>query len=573
MAGGKETPRQKMIGMMYLVLTALLAMNISKDVLNAFIQINTGLAKTNSILDEKSGATIDAINKSTEGAKAVPFQKKAEEVDKLADAMISYIEEMKARVIASSSKGSKDGAGFEDYMKDGKCISPDAKDENGKPIITKPDENQNNTALLIGPKPESPRQDPFSAYELRTKLEKYRDELLAIKVVRGDSSGKAFELEEAVKSAITNSFKFEPGLDHDGKEEVWETNNFFHMPLVAVIASLSKIQTDVMNAKNNVVSALAQGINASDLKFTDVTVAVVPKQSYVLRGDEYEVEIYLAAFNKTNQSKVYMGGEYSGDTPESAQVFDVGGKTPLLTEGDGKARFKTNTGGMSLGQHGYRGQISYMKDGKEEYIPFNVPNFFVGEPALVVSPVQMNVFYRGLDNPVEISVPGVPQDKLEASCEGCQEFKKGDKGVWNVRPGTGNNAKIVVNATINGQKKSIGTKEFRVKRIPDPVPSFSGKKPFDSTINGADAAIAAGVRAEMENFDFNVTVKVKSFKMTITNQGSFKEFSANSNACTDQMRENLKKAKKGEKIFIEEIMVDLPDGTTRKVSPITLKVM
>jgi len=127
MAGGKETPRQKMIGMMYLVLTALLAMNISKDVLNAFIQINNGLAKTNTILDEKSGATIEAINKSTEGAKAIPFQKKAEEVDKLADAMIAYIEEMKARVIASSSKGSKDGAGFEEFMKDGKCIAPDAK--------------------------------------------------------------------------------------------------------------------------------------------------------------------------------------------------------------------------------------------------------------------------------------------------------------------------------------------------------------------------------------------------------------------------------------------------------------
>jgi gliding motility-associated protein GldM len=573
MAGGKETPRQKMIGMMYLVLTALLAMNISKDVLNAFIQISNGLGKTNTILEQKSQATIEAINGSTEGAKAVPFQKKAEEVDKVTDAVMAYIEEMKARVIASSSKGNKDGAGFEEYMVDGKCIAPDAKNADGKAIITKPDENQNNTSLLIGPKPESPRQDPFSAYELRTKLEKFRDELLAVKVIRGDSSGKAFELGEDVKAAIQNTFKFDPGKDNDGKEELWETNNFYHMPLVAVLANLNKIQTDVMNAKNNVVNALAGGINASDLKFTDVTVAVVPKQSYVLRGDEYEVEIYLAAFNKTNQSKVYMGGEYSGDTPETATVFDVGGKTPILTEGDGKARYKVNTGGMSLGQHGYRGQISYMKDGKEEYIAFNVPNFFVGEPALVVSPVQMNVFYRGLDNPVEISVPGVPQDKIEANCEGCQEFRKGDKGQWNVKPGAGTTAKIVVAATINGQKKSIGTKEFRVKRIPDPVPSFSGKKPFDSTISGADAAVAQGVRAEMENFDFNVAVKVKSFKMTITNQGSFKEFSSNSNACTDQMRENIKKAKKGEKIFIEEIMVDLPDGTSRKVSPITLKVI
>jgi len=91
MAGGKETPRQKMIGMMYLVLTALLAMNISKDVLQAFIQIQKGLGKTNTILEEKSQRTIEGINASTEGAKAVPFQKAVAEVDKISDELINFI--------------------------------------------------------------------------------------------------------------------------------------------------------------------------------------------------------------------------------------------------------------------------------------------------------------------------------------------------------------------------------------------------------------------------------------------------------------------------------------------------
>jgi len=150
MAGGKETPRQKMIGMMYLVLTALLAMNISKDVLNAFIQINKGLGKTNEILDQKSQATIDAINSSTEGAKAVPFQQKVVEVDQWTDAMMAYIEEMKARVMASSMKGNADGTGFEEFMIDGKAIYADTKNADGKLIVSTPDENQNNTALLVG---------------------------------------------------------------------------------------------------------------------------------------------------------------------------------------------------------------------------------------------------------------------------------------------------------------------------------------------------------------------------------------------------------------------------------------
>ena len=572
MAGGKETPRQKMIGMMYLVLTALLAMNISKDVLNAFIQINKGLGKTNSILEQKAQATIDAINGSTEVEKARPFQLKVAEVDQWTDAVISYMEEMKARVIASSLHGNKDGSGFEEYLINGVSIVPDAKNEDGKPIITKPDENQNNTSLLVGPNPQTPRQDPFSAYELRTKLEKFRDDLLNLQVVKADSSGGVFPLPDDVKLSIQNAFKFDAGIDNDGREELWETNNFYHMPLVAVLANMSKIQTDVMNAKNNVVNALAGGINASDLKFTDVTPAVVPTKSYVMRGDEYVAEIYLAAFNKTSQIKVYMGGEYNG-TGEGLEAFEIGGKEALLSEGDGKVRFKMNTGGMSLGDHGYRGQIAYLKDGVETFIPFIVPPFYVGEPALVVSPVQMNVFYRGLENPVEISVPGVGPSKLKPSCEGCAEFRQGDKGQWIVKPGTGNEAKISVSAEINGENKNMGTKEFRVKRIPDPVPSFAGKKPYDSTIQKGDAANAVGIRADMEGFDFNVIPKVTSFKITITSQGSFKEFTVKGRELPDNVKENINKARTGEKIFIEEIMVDMPDGTKRKISPITLKII
>ncbi len=571
MAGGKETPRQKMIGMMYLVLTALLAMNISKDVLNAFIQINKGLGKTNEILEQKSQATIDAINSSTEGAKAVPFQQKVVELDQWADAMMAYIEEMKARVMASSMEGNADGEGFEKFMANGKAIYPDYKDADSSLVVTTPDENQNNTSLLVGSEPQSPKDGAFSAKELRMKLEEYRDKLAGIVVNKGDSLG-TWTLPEDVKASIINTFTFNPGRDADNNPEPWETNNFYHMPLVAVLANLAKIQTDVMNAKNNVAVSLAQGINASDLKFTDVTVAVVPKQSYVLRGDEFEAEIYLAAFNKTSQTKVYMGGEYKGENAPA--VFDPSGRQAIVSEADGKCRFKVNTGGMSLGSHGYSGQIAYLKDGKEEYIPFVVPPFFVGEPALVISPVQMNVFYRGLDNPVEISVPGVSQDQVEATCSGCQSFAKGEKGQWNVKPGGEKVATISVSATINGEKKSIGTKEFRIKPIPDPIPSFNGKKPTDATITQGELSVATGIRADMSNFDFNVTVRAKSFVITIgTASGGVKEYNNPSNTLTDGNKEVLKKVKKGEKIFIEKIMVDMPDGTTRQLSNINLKVV
>lgn len=574
MAGGKETPRQKMIGMMYLVLTALLALNISKDVLEAFIQIDEGLTVTNQVLDEKAKSTLAALQNPPKGEeeKAKPFAEKAVEVVDMTSKMMSYIEEMKARVMASSHKGNSDGTGFEEYMKDGLAVLPGAVDENEKPYISKPDENQNNTALLIGPNPESPRTDPFSANELKTKLLQYKDQLVNLRVTKSDSSGTSFELPEDVKTSLDAVFAFNDSEDRDGKKETWETHNFFHMPLVAVIANLSKLQTDVMNSKNHVLTALASGINASDMKFTDVTVAVVPQQSYVIKGDEYSVEVYLAAYNKTSQTKLYMGPQYSGDSkPTNPSAFAPSGDG-IASNSEGKCIFKTSTGGMTLGPHGYTGQIAYMKDGKEEYIPFATPPFFVGEAALVVSPVNMNVFYRGLDNPVDISVPGVHKSAIKVSMDGGTISGPSADGTYNVKPGQGKDATIRVVAKVNGKDTQMPAKSFRVKSIPDPVPSFGGKTPSDNTISSGELTVAAGIKAAMENFDFPVTAVVTSFNLSVYVSGSWKDYPSHGRELSPDGKAALGRLKKGEKFYLEKIMCKMPDGTERKLAGIGLRV-
>jgi gliding motility-associated protein GldM len=133
MAGGKETPRQKMIGMMYLVLTALLAMNISKDVLNAFIQINRGLVKNSANSEERADATLGLLDNWSDKEKARPFQDKAHELVEKADALVAHIIELKARVLACSAKGNPDGSGFEEYIVDGHLIDIGDKEKVTKP--------------------------------------------------------------------------------------------------------------------------------------------------------------------------------------------------------------------------------------------------------------------------------------------------------------------------------------------------------------------------------------------------------------------------------------------------------
>jgi len=571
MAGGKETPRQKMIGMMYLVLTALLAMNISKDVLNAFLQINRTQMKTSEILDSKAKASFAALSspKPEDAAKAVPFQQKASEVLAKTQEIVKYMEEIKGRTMAASMKSNKTGDGFEDFMENGKAL--DMLSAAGKEKVTKPDENTNATGFLIGSKPHEPKQEPWSANEMKRKLEEYALFMRTVNVTNIDN--KQVSLPVDIVASIDSAFTFKEEVDLDGKSEPWEVNRFHDTPLAACIATMSMLQTSVMNTQAQVLSWLQGSINATDMKFTDVTVAAVPLQSYVLKGDEFQAEIFLAAYNKNSTTKIYPGGEYTGERP--TEVTEGAGASGGAIESgpDGKCIFKVNTGGLSLGSHGFKGQISYLKDGQEKFLNYFIPAMTVGAPALVVSPVNVNVFYRGLDNPVEVSVPGVDPSALRVSMDGGSISGPGSDGTFNVKPGEGKEAVIRVSATINGKETAMPPKNFRIKRIPDPIPSFGGKKPYDSTIPQGDAAVAAGVRAEMEGFDFPVTASVTKFIVSMVSNGQYKEYACSSNKISDDASGAIKKMKKGEKVFIEQIMCKMPDGTERKLAPITLKLM
>jgi gliding motility-associated protein GldM len=330
------------------------------------------------------------------------------------------------------------------------------------------------------------------------------------------------------------------------------------------------LQTGVMNTQAQVMAWLQGSINATDLKFTDVTVAAVPLQSYVLKGKDYELEVYLAAYNKTSNTKLYMSGAYNGDKVPTPSTFTASGDG-IAADPDGKCRFKVNTGSLSLGPHGYTGQIGYEKDGKMEFIPFATQPFFVGEPALVVSPVNMNVFYRGLDNPVEISVPGVDRSALTVTMSGGSIAPSPD-GTYNVKPGEGKEATINVSANINGESVQMPARNFRIKAIPNPVPSFAGKKPFDNTIAQGDAMVAQGVRADMEGFDFPVTAQITSFTLVIMSNGVEKPYKSNGNRIPEDGAQAIRKMKKGEKLYIEQVMCRMPDNTERKLPGITLKV-
>ncbi len=568
MAGGKETPRQRMIGMMYLVLTALLALNISKEVLNGFVKVEKSLRTTQGTLNGKVKETMGELEAkyAANKEKVQPFMTQAQELNKRADALVQYITQLKARTMSASvgDYAEQEAAGFSAYI---------GKDEFGNDTtlslmyIDKKDEYQNLTAFMVGSEPQSPKQEEWSAHTLRVKMEEFREYIKAIKFT--DNLGGTRELPDYIKDQVDATFHFGMEME-DGKEVLWEAANFYDVPLAAVMPLMTKMTLDIQDAQEDILAWLLSGVDAKSYKFTKLRPIVVVGQNYLLRGDSMRADILLAAYDETNRPSIVVGNSnFSGTKPSG----NVNG-TPLKVSADGLGLFRRSTAGMPIGDVTYEGVIRYQgPDGSVETHPFVTPTFTIAEPALVVSPTKMNVFYRGLDNPVEISVPGVASDKLTATISGDHKLTRAADGTFIVRPGASPEANITVTATMpDGSKKTMPPRKFRVKRVPDPVPVFAGKVPTDRSISKGDLQVAVGVAARMENFDFEVATTVRSFRMTATVGGNIVEKESNSNKVTADMKAMLEQVRKGNLVMLSEIRVSMPDGTDRILPSITLKV-
>jgi gliding motility-associated protein GldM len=203
-----------------------------------------------------------------------------------------------------------------------------------------------------------------------------------------------------------------------------------------------------------------------------------------------------------------------------------------------------------------------------------VPAFFVGEPVAVVNAVKCNVLYKGLENPVEISVPGANGD-VNATCQGCEQMNKVKSGSYMIKPDKNQKvATISVSAMINGEQKSMGSKEFRIKRVPDPFAMFAGKKSSDSKISKGSIAGGDKVFAQMDpEFIFDgINYQIKKFTLTVLSGGKPYEESSNGNLLTSSMKSALAAVKAGNQVVVSNIVAIGPDGGERLLGNIALKV-
>jgi gliding motility-associated protein GldM len=536
MSGGKETPRQKMIGMMYLVLTALLALNVSKEILNAFVIIEEGLNVTNTNFDSKNGILYSKFEKamSDNKTKTKPWFDKAQQAKKLSAELCGFVDEIKSELYQKIQKVTKEQADTFQLK------NLDSKDENNIP-----------TEVLIGAGADA-EHATGKAKDLKEKIEQYKKDMLAL----------VPEKERAnLKLGLSTEEMYSIG---DEKMVAWESNLFAHNPVAAVLSVLAKIKNDIKNAESDVVSTLLKSIDANDFKFDAIEAKVVAPTSYITLGEDYTADIFVSAHSSTQNPEIVIG---QVDTTSKVPKL-VGTGTPVEVH-DGVGKYVVKTG--SEGVQEYAGLINVKApDGSVKPYRFS-GSYMVARPSMAISPTKMNVFYIGVENPVSISVAGAAPTDVVATLSGAQgSITAKGQGNYIVKVSAGAKCDINVSVKTKTGSKSMGKMEFRIKKVPSPLASFAGVTGDGSATKG-ELQAAGGVIPKLEDFVFDLKFPVVSWVMSMNINGLFVDEPANGPNKTEKMNAMIAKAKPGTKILIEQVKVQAPDGV-RKIPGCVIKV-
>ena len=513
----KMSPRQKMINLMYIVLTAMLALNVSNDVLNGFSQVEEGLKRSNRTITARNMQIMAQLQAfyNDDQEHGLPLMTSGNEVRNVTDSLYDYIEELKTMIVKEADGPAADV----DHIKN--------RDNLDAATIVMLSQDKRGTDLRM-------RINRFKSY-----ISKYVDD-----------PEKLRNIEQALS---TEPFKANADISND---KTWEETMFENMPTVAAISLLSKLQNDVRYAEGEVLNHLLKLTNVedlSDLKVNWVDAFVIPQSRVVMRGSKYQSQIVLAAIDSTQRPVVYVNGTRLSN---NRGLYEV-------------------TASQS-GNFDYSGYIEVVgQDGQLIKRDFR-SSYTVIDPIATVSATMMNVFYTGIDNPVSISVPGIGNGTVSATMTNGTLTKSGDG--WVARPSqVGVNCDISVSVEIDGVRTNVGTSTFKARKLPDPTAyinlggdnRYKGGKPIAKGtllgVNNLHAAIDDGL--------LDIEFTVVSFEtLTFGSMGeAIPEISMGS-AFSERQKTSFRRMKRGTRFFITRIKATGPDGVTREISPMEVVV-
>lgn len=564
MAGGKETPRQKMIGMMYLVLTALLALNVSKEIINAFAKLDVKLMESNIIILNNRDALMgqfDAMMAVPANKKQVkPWQEKAEKVMKMAYEMDKYIN-LDCKNVLIKDVEQKDYVSEDTKTKRFITISP---------MEIEQKDNYDAATRLFGGEPGTPGH--AKGAEIREKIMKYRDDILLLVTEYNDGKRKYKINPKAITSTdpegmikelraelqknvfIEDRDKVEaiykmltiPEKLKDFEEEVdWQLGMFDHAPVVAASALFTALSCDIRNAEVKAIEILLAKVNVPAFKFNKIEPLAFAKSNYMNMGDSLNLSVMIAAYDSTEIPTIKYG--IDADTTNEANWKEIKGKIKL--EGKGS------------GEHFVKGVIGIKEKGEIKWKPWKFM-YEVGEPTAAIGNIEMNVLYMTYDNKLKATASGFPPDKVSLTSGSAQITKKADYYSVNVTNQAliGKEIELSVSGKTATGSKSLGSFKFKVRRLPTPNVYFNQTPNTVSVIKKTEL-LSGGLTAGYDaSIPLNIKFGVNGFDMVVSFKGTEKTYKSNSNALTSEMLQLVKVMAAGQTITFKNIRIKGPGG-------------
>lgn len=497
MAGGKETTRQRMINIMYLVLLAMLALNVSDTILDAFKNINDSLDTSKNNVNTSINQLFSAFENSKlkeEPARAQPIYDRAKQAQAAADELNNYIESIK-----------------KEFTTAGDGIDPETED-----LVNRSNQDIAQDIMINQKK----------ADELKKRINATREKLISL-LDPADRATVAFSLEAK-----------DPERKRKGN---WQSTYFGEgTPLTAAMTILTKLQADTKNAEAEVVKKLFGNMDKAQVNLDQFAAVAVAPTSYVIQGQPYTAEVFLTASD-------------SRSTPD----ITVNGNKLSIKEGKGTYTGGTS----SVGEFTWVGTIRVRQtDGQVKEYKTQPQKYQVAKPSATVSSTKMNVIYAGIPNPFTVSAAGFPLESVRASISaGSMSGSNGNYNV-NVSGGqVGSEVSINVSATNAGKTVSLGAQKFRVKAIPKPVAKVGGRAGGD--IASVQLKSESEIEADLDDFPFDVKFKIQRYKLTVIKPRSDAvTISGSGGSFAGAVKAAINSVTPGTRVFFEDIVSVGPDG-------------
>ncbi|WP_299253429.1 gliding motility protein GldM [uncultured Lacinutrix sp.] len=518
MAGGKASSRQKMINLMYLVFIAMMAMNMSKEVLSAFGLMEAKFSTSNTDTSERNAALLADLEKKGE-EKPEEFQvpaTKAKQISIASQKFYDYLESLKNELI---KKG--------EYK-----IDP----ETGK----LPFEAMDKTDILdemwfTGDRLSKPGE------AVMAKIEAYKAEV-------SDILGKDVKASKALKS-FQDLFDTSKQKNKDGKQIDWLDYHFKGFPAIASFTKLTAIQNDVKVTEANLMNYYLGNVLTDAVSLNKYQAIILADKSAFFAGEKFQGKVVIGKYAKVAPTKLNVQGK----------EIDLS----KAIDSTGAATLDFNVG--NVGEHDIKGKFTFLEDGKPLEIDIKGNYVVVPRPnSATISADKMNVVYRGVSNPMTISFAGVPDNKVSASGSGLS--KAGKAGKYNMVPSSGKEVTINVSATLDDGSKASDKAVFRIKDIPKPTGQMAGKE--SGRLPRANVA-AGTVKAVLLDFDFDLPLTVTGFKVKVPGQPSI---TVSGNKMNGQAKAAINKARRGDAIQIFEIKSRSTGPKMKPASPIVIEL-